>query len=522
MSSTLPSLPDPWSAPRTLPALLRQQALQRPDAPALRFADDTITYAALHQRVLHASATLHSVWGVRSGDRVAYLGLNHPDQIVLLMACAQLGAVLVPINYRLAAAEWAALLAQCTPRCVVSDVQFADAAQALVQAAAGHGVDWLGRQHYLLHNLVPTSMPSVAAEPAYDNAHPHAPVLLVYTSGTTGLPKGALHTQENLLSNMALAQQGIALVATDLVATVLPLFHVGGLCIQTLPALYAGACVLLHARFDATALLRCIAQERPSLTLQVPATMKALVEHPDWPRTDISCLRAVWAGSSVLPAQWVQAFHARGVPVCNVYGSTETGPFSIALPHSHARTHAGSCGWPARSAAHAVEAKLMALADASDIDTADVVGELCIRAPNVVQHYWPDLPALDAQGYFHTGDLARRAADGSYTIVGRAKDMLISGGENIYPAELENLLSEHPGVADCAVIGLPHPQWGDEVVACVVAQTGCDTAALQAELAALLARKIARYKLPRRWIWCTALPKTALGKVQKDLLRQSF
>lgn len=292
----------------------------------------------------------------------------------------------------------------------------------------------------------------------------------------------------------------------------LPLFHVGGLCIQTLPALSVGAEVMLHARFDAAAALQCLTQDRPTLTLQVPATMRALVEHPGWASADVSSLRAVWAGSSVLPAHLIEAFHAKGVPVCNVYGSTETGPFSIALPPGQARTHSGSCGWPARvSDACQVEVKLAGEKDA--------VGELCIRAPNVAECYWPDLPLKDADGWFHTGDLARRAGDGSYSVVGRAKDMLISGGENIYPAEIENLLAAHPAVSECAVIGMPDAQWGEVVVACVVMRTGqVDEAALREHLAG----QLARYKLPRRWVFLEALPKTALGKVQKDALRQQI
>ena len=158
-----------------------------------------------------------------------------------------------------------------------------------------------------------------------------SPVLLVYTSGTTSRAKAAVHTQANLLANMAIAVAGAADDGAGRVATMLPLFHVGGLCIQTLPALYVGANVILHPRFAADAALDCFERDRPTLTLQVPATMKALVEHPRWESADLACLRAVWAGSSLLPAGLVEAFHARGLPVCNVYGATETGPFSIAL-----------------------------------------------------------------------------------------------------------------------------------------------------------------------------------------------
>ena len=476
----------------TLDAVLARPAAQSPDKQAVRFEGRSFSYAQLQRRSTRAAARLWHEWGVRAGDRVAWLGLNHVDQITLLFALARLGAVWVPLNFRLAPPEWDAVLADGTPHCVVHDAHWADAARALAarHGLAAHAVDSLIARH--------------ADDDAPALAHAEAPALLVYTSGTTGRPKGALHTQANLLANMAMAQAVQGIDATDRVLTVLPLFHVGGLCIQTLPALYAGATVLLHARFDAAATLASIAHERPTLTLQVPATMKALVEHPDWAGTDLSSLRAAWAGSSTLPRALVDAFQARGVPLCNVYGATETGPFSIALPPTHARSHAGSCGWPAPG----VEVRLG--------DEKAGVGEVLMRAPNVVRHYWPDRSALDADGWFHTGDLASRAADGSYTIVGRARDMIISGGENIYPAEIENLLATHPAVADCAVLGLPDAKWGEMVVAVVVLKSGCELG--DDEAAAFLGAQLARYKLPRRVVRLDALPKTALGKVQKQVL----
>jgi fatty-acyl-CoA synthase len=330
------------------------------------------------------------------------------------------------------------------------------------------------------------------------------PVLLVYTSGTTRRAKAAVHTQANLLANMRIAAIVQEITPADVVATMLPLFHVGGLCIQTLPALYAGAQVVLHPRFAADAAFDCFERDRPTLTLQVPATMKALVDHPRWASADLSSLRAVWAGASLLPAQLVAAFHARGLPLCNVYGSTETGPFSIALPPAHAVNHAGSCGWPAPG----IEARL---------ENAQAgVGELLIRGPNVVRRYWPDEPACDAQGWFRTGDLASQAPDGSYAIAGRVKDLIISGGENIHPAEIESLLEEHPAVAECAAFGIADEAWGEVVAAAVVLRAG--QRASEAELQQHLTARLARYKLPRRWFFVEALPKTALGKVQRQSL----
>jgi fatty-acyl-CoA synthase len=533
-------------------ALLRAQAAQRPHALALRWRDPAsphtnspngpwtqLTYADLAQRAHAIAAQLAP--HLQRGDRVAWLGLNHPAQLALLFALARLGAVLVPLNHRLSPAEWCGVLQDCTPSLLVHDDTLAAAAHDLAQQLAQPLALWPVQA---LHTggetctapapdapLSGTSAPDAPKpEPLSPDAHStpanantntnttlDTPLLLVYTSGTTGQPKGAVHTQGNLLANMAIAAQVQGMTAADTVLTVLPLFHVGGLGIQTLPALSVGAQVVLFSRFDAAATLACLHHERPTLTLQVPATLQALTSHPQWADTDIASLRAVWAGSSLLPPEPLRAFMARGVPVCNVYGSTETGPFSIALPPTHARSHLGSCGWPAPG----VE---VALRDAQGQPVPPgAVGELWVRAPNVVRHYWPDRPALDDAGYFHTGDLAQQAADGSHTVVGRAKDMVISGGENIYPAEIENLLAQHPRVAECAVLGQPDTRWGETVVAVVVLHPDTPPSADWAQpLQQFLDGRLARYKWPRRWLRVDALPKTALGKVQKAALQRQL
>jgi fatty-acyl-CoA synthase len=474
--------------PAVLPDVL---ARQEPQAPALQFAGRWSTYGDMAEAAARAASIAWHAWGVRPGDRVAWLGANHPGQLALLFGLARIGAILLPLNFRLAFAEWQRFVAECGPRHLVHDADWAQAARDLAaQCGVGaHPVEELAH---------------AAAAEAPLHAHPDAAALLVHTSGTTGGPKAAVHTQANLLANMRIAGEVQALTPADAVLTVLPMFHVGGLCIQTLPALYAGARVVLQARFHPGEALAAIARERPTLSLLVPAAMKALLEHPAWPGTDLACLRAVWAGSSLLPAALVEAFHARGVPVCNVYGATETGPFSIALPPAHALDHVGSCGWPAPG----VEARLgPGLGDAA---------ELMVRGPNVVRRYWPDLPACDAEGWFATGDLAQRDADGSYRIVGRARDLIISGGENVHPAEVEQALALHPGVVECAAFGLPDARWG-EVVAVAVVGT-----ARQEELTAHLQQHVARFKVPRRWFFVEQLPKTALGKVQRGLLVREF
>ncbi len=259
--------------------------------------------------------------------------------------------------------------------------------------------------------------------------------------------------------------------------------------------------VMLLARFDAGRhAARAIARDRPTLTLQVPATMKALVEHPQWAATDLSCLRAVWAGSSLLPAPLVQAFHARGVPVCNVYGATETGPFSIALPPEHAFDHVGSCGWPPRRAWRC------------GWPTCSAAPANCGCArPTWCSATGRTLPACDAEGWFHTGDLATQATDGSYTVVGRAKDLIISGGENIHPAEIETPLAEHPAVLECAAFGVPDAQWGEAVAVALVLRPGASRRATTS-CAPTWRRGLARYKLPRRCVRLDALPQDGAGQ----------
>ena len=485
--------------------IVAAHAHRTPHKTALHFAGEDISYRQLWQRIEAATAAL-AEQGVKPGDRVAWRGLNDPAQLVALFALARLGAILLPLNYRLAEAELAAILAHAGVSLVVDVAMF------------------------------PTNFRATADSPAPTRDGPRlvgtgaSPVLLVYTSGTTGKPKGALHTQAGLIANCAISGDAHAFSSDDHVLTALPLFHVGGLCIQTLPALYAGATVTLHARFDAGAWLADVQARRPSMSVLVPATLRAVIEHPNFAQTDLSSLRLLNAGSSTIPASQIAAFHARGVPVCQVYGATETGPVSIYLKREDAVQRAGSAGRAGLNVkVRLVDVRLDnvhsdAISDGAtsrNVASRDVspgaVGELWIRAPNVMCRYWND-PANPAfqDGWFHTGDLARCDEDGFYWVVGRCKDMIISGGENIYPAEIENLLADCPLIREAAVIGQPDEKWGEVAVAVVVKMP--DSALDAAGVMRLLDGKLARFKHPRRVLFVDSLPKTALGKIQKSEL----
>jgi fatty-acyl-CoA synthase len=475
-----------------LAAAIARHARETPDRVAVAMPGDRCTYAELWSRIERVTALLQRECGIGPGERVASLGLNHTAQIDLLAALMRLGAVFVPLNYRLAPAELRAIVDHAGAKLVFHDAAFADAAGEL-------GVPAQPRERL---------ESSTGGSPSVAEVDVAAPALLVYTSGTTGQPKGALHTQAGLYWNAVASSALHALTRDDRVLSALPLFHVGGLCIQTVPALYAGAEVILHPRFDAANWLAAVAAERPSISLMVPATMRAAIEHPAWSSTELSALRILGAGSSTIPHSLIEAFHARGVAVCQIYGSTETGPVSIVLARAEAFANVGAAGRPALGCA-------IRLVDESGTDVPDgSVGEVWVRGPNVMTGYWrdPSHPAF-RDGWFRSGDLASRDATGLYTIVGRAQDLIISGGENIYPAEIENLLAGMPEIAEAAVIGMPDARWGEVPVAAVVVRP----AATLTEAAVLgrLEGRIARFKLPRIAFVSGPLPRNAMGKVVK-------
>jgi fatty-acyl-CoA synthase len=483
--------------------VLEQWLLGHPsDRPALRFEGRTIPYGGLARRAGELAGALAQL-GVRRGDRVAVLGYNTPDFLALVFACARLGAILLPLNWRLAAPEHAYILRDAEPVALIHDSDLALAAEAIgreLPRLPSHALGTLGGA-----DLAPASG---AAED---------PVLLVYTSGTTGRPKGAVLTQGALAANAENSQDLHGFSSDDRVLTFLPMFHVGGLNIQTLPALRAGATVILQRRFHPGEALAAVAAERPTITLVVPAVMKALIEHPLWGSTDLSCLRIAGAGSSIVPTDLIRAFHARAVPVCQVYGSTETAPTAIVLKASDAFRKEGSTG----RAALLCEARVVG--PRGDELAPGERGEIVVRGPNLMREYWRAAEATAAalrEGWFHTGDIGHRDADGFFWVDDRKNDLIISGGENVYPAEVEAVLLESPKIADCAVVARRDERWGEVPVAVVVRRPG---AALdEAGVKGLCRDRLARFKHPHEVIFVEDLPRNVMGKVLRFKLREAL
>ena len=489
----------------------------QPKKLAIRFGmpgqTEDFDFAKFWRRVERVTGHLQVTHGLKSGQRVAWLGLNHELQLVTLVACARLGLIFMPLNFRLAVAELKMVLQDAKPSILIHDELHANAVVSLA-------IDVPQSCH--LESLIETASAKNLALPAVDDC---ADVLLVYTSGTTGLPKGAVHSQAGLLANAKASDEAHAFKPIDIVLSTLPMFHVGGLCIQTLPALLAGVSVHLQPRFDALAWLKSVSQgelvQRPTLSLLVPATMRAVLDHAEWPSVDLQSLRGIMAGSSTLPEAYLEKFHQRGVPVGQIYGTTETGPVSVILKFQDAVQRIGFAGWP-----HA-NLELQIRDSEEQVVKSGVTGEVCVRGANVMRGYW--LAASQAageglkDGWFHTGDMGYLDANGCLQIVGRNKDMIISGGENIYPAEIENALATFPGLLECAVVGLPDERWGEvPVLALVRALTAEGRQLSETAVKAHLEAKIARFKLPRRVVFREELPKSALGKVQKPILQQQL
>ncbi|HJZ33286.1 MAG TPA: AMP-binding protein [Hyphomicrobiaceae bacterium] len=495
--------------------LIDRNAAFTPAKAAISFAGATLSYAGLAGRIAEAARALKSQLGIERGDRIAILASNHPDYLVLLYACARLGAMLVPLNWRLALTEQSYILADAAVKALFIEEAFAPVAGRLSQTFSALpivGIDFAPAPGRSLASLIAAG----SGDGRNGGVDHGSPLLIVYTSGTTGRPKGAVLRQEALLWNAVMSQHMHDMTAADHVLTVLPLFHVGGLNIQTTPALQLGASVTLLARFSAEATLAAIAQVRPTLIVLVPATIQALLEDAAWAETPLTSLRAVTTGSTQVPQRLVDAFTRRGVPVLQVYGSTETCPIAVYTRLAGDWQRAGSTGLPG------LGCEVRIVDQRGNELPVGAAGEVVVRGPSTLVEYWRNSAASrDAlrEGWFHTGDIASRDADGHFFIHDRKNNLIISGGENVYPAEVERVLNQHPAIAEAAVVGRPDAKWQEVPVAYLVPRPGA--ADDVAEIERFCKAQLARYKVPRAYFWVDSLPRNAMGKVQHFRLKDA-
>ncbi len=472
-----------------------EHAAERREHPAIVVeAGERISYAELNARINRAVAALRRL-GVQRGDRVALALRSEPLYLELYFACAKLGAILVPLNTRLTAAELGFQITDCGAAVVIRSPE--------IELGALSGTRCIEREAFVA--LRPATAPEPALAPGGEN-----PQVILYTSGTTGVPKGAVLPYRKTLFNTLNAEIYFGLRETDVAVVPIPLFHSFGLNILSVPVLFAGATLVLVDHFDALTLQDTLARERATFLGAVPVMYRRMLEAGVSPEK-WSSLRFAFGAGAPLEVETIRRFHELGVPLLQGYGQTETS-ILCCLDPKNALDQAGSVGRPVRYAEVRVAA-----GDGRE-QPRGTSGEVVVRGPIVMTGYWrrpQETAATRLDGWHRTGDLGVMDADGFLTLVGRLKELYISGGENVYPAEVERVLAQHPAVAEAAVVGVPDERWGESGRAYVVPAADDFDAD---ELLGWARARLAKYKLPREVVLVDELPRTASGKVQKHVL----
>jgi fatty-acyl-CoA synthase len=483
-----------------------RRARKTPRRTALLHEERATSYAELYDRTTRLAHLLRAR-GVRRGDRLAFLGPNHPAFLVALFAAGQLGAVFVPLNTRLAVPELRYQLQDSGSRLLLT-VRHPAAAELAEDAGV---LEVEGEAYEGLLAAAP-------ADPLDLPVGPDDLCMIMYTSGTTGRPKGAMLTHGNILWNSLNVLVDVDLSTDEVTLVSAPLFHTAALNMTCLPTLLKGGTVVLESGFDPARTLELVERHRITCLFGVPAMYDAVAAEPGWASADLSSLRNLLCGGAPVPARTIRRYLDRGLAFVQGYGMTESSPGVLLLDRHDALTHAGTAGVP-----HFF----------TDVRLVDPVGEpvgvgepgeVLVSGPHVTPGYW-ERPEESAAAFrdghwFRSGDLATVDAEGYIQLVDRLKDMFISGGENVYPAEVEDALLEHPAVAECAVFGVPDEKWGEVGRAVVVLRPGAEASA--EELTAHLDGRLARYKIPKSVLFAGSLPRSGAGKLLKGPLRAAY
>jgi fatty-acyl-CoA synthase len=472
------------------------------------------TYAQFDARISRLAAHLRDRLRIRRGDRVAVLALNTTDTLEVQFASGRIGAIFLPLNTRLTVPELHYIVGDAAPKLMIHDAELAEVALSVAK----------------LCNV--TSSLSLGPDGSYEAAIAAAKPLdqaeivtlddmstIMYTSGTTGQPKGAIITHGMTFWNCVNLGGPAYISPSSVLLTVLPLFHTGGLNCYTNPVLHSGGTVLIMRAFDPGLALQLISDPSRSINVffGVPSIYQFMAQHPAFASSDFSRLVIGGVGGAPMPVPLLKVWEARGVTLQQGYGMTETSPAVMTLDREDAARKAGSSGKPVLH----TEVRIVR-PDGTDADVGEL-GELWVKGPNITPGYWnrPDANASSfTDGWLHTGDAARIDDEGFYYIVDRWKDMYISGGENVYPAEVENVLHQLTAIAEAAVIGIPSEQWGETGMAIIAVKSGHSIT--EAEIHAHCEANLARFKRPRAIKFVDALPRNATGKIHKPTLRQKF
>jgi fatty-acyl-CoA synthase len=478
-----------------------------------------ITYREWNRQANQLANFLSESLAVHQGDRVSIYAMNRVEYLDALFACNKLGAILHVINWRLQPGELEGIISDAAPRVMIYSQEFRDQVDelrprlstveswvGLDQTASGQDFSWPAERG----NWPTTQPPPIELD--WDH-----PWMLCYTGGTTGLPKGAILHYRSVTANSFNTIVSWGLRPDDVVPQYMPFFHTGGLNVLTVPLVHLGGTNIICAGFDIDQLFDQVETLGVTFFFAVPAMFLAMIQHPRWASLDLSNVRLVMSGGGTCPSVVFEAFWEKGVEFKTGYGLTEAGPNTFWLPTEYMKSKIGAVGRPLFH----IDVKLVD--ETGEEVGPGEMGHLLIRGPHVFDGYW-NQPEATAEtivdGWLHTGDLARRDKDGDYTIVGRLKDMIKSGGENVYPAEVEDVIHSHPDVAEAALIPVPDPRWGEVGRAIVVLKAGATLC--EAGLIAWLRCQMAHYKVPKSIVFVESLPKTGADKVDKPQLIAEF
>lgn len=505
----------PTVEPNLAGTMLRR-AQFNPERTAVIFEQQAISFGEFGDRVRRLASLLRSD-GVCVGDRVAYLGLNHPALLETMFAAQALGAIFVPLNFRLTGEELNFIVNDAGIHTLVCD----DPHRAVIDTVRdrlccrGYYASETGTGNWPALDSARAACEPLASAVSVDQ---HDVAVIMYTSGTTGLPKGAMLTHGNIMWNNINASLAFGGSRDDVILTVAPLFHIAGLNVMTLGSFHVGSTLVLHRSFEPASALEDIQRHGVTHMFGAPAIFLFMSQHPTFGDTDLSSIQTLICGAAPVPESLIELYANRDISFCQGYGLTETAPFSSFLTPEWARDKLGSAGQP----------PIYSDTRIVDVDNRELPpgerGEICLRGPNIMKGYWnrPDATAeaIDSEGWFHSGDIGYVDEDGFLYICDRLKDMVISGGENVYPAEVEGVLYQHEAVAEVAVIGLPDERWGEAVTA--VAALHPETALTLEQLREFAESRLARYKLPLRLHLVDALPRNPAGKVLKYVLKEQL
>ena len=498
--------------------ILGERARLTPDKTALVLVDsgERLTYRQLDQRAIRCARIWRETLGLAKGDRVGILAHNRAEYVEAFFAAGKSGVILVTLGTRLTAPELEHIVTDSGMRALLYDGAFAETVTALRELVDVE--HWIALDEPV--GATDRSYGKLTAgldEAAFESrpCDPEDTYCLLYTSGTTGSPKGVVFPHRQVSWNGYNTVVSWQLCEDDVSPIFTPLYHAGGLMAFLTPIFTIGGTIVLHGGFDVSEIWRTIESERCTVVLGVPTIWKMLMEAPEFATVDLSHVRAFYSGGAPLPHYIIEAYQQRGVVFKQGFGMTEVGVNCFAMTAEDSVRKIGSIGKPLMF----TEVRLID-EDGCEVGV-DEVGELLFRGPHVCRGYWNNpqatAAALDDEGWFHSGDLARRDEEGFFFVAGRQKEMIISGGVNIYPAEIEAALLLHPDVADAAVVAVPDEQWGEVGIAFIVQLGGREVG--REALTAHLAERLARFKIPKLFELIDELPRTAYGKVVKGELR---